>query len=149
MSMKPNLVQKVYAGLQCYITQFSSDSWIANGDECFCSEYVAKSTLVEHETTLVWVCRGAPKPVGYIQYTSLENEKGETHVLIAGLAVTESCRRRCFCRGLIFAVVHRMWHFKEIWIAVCEENRGAVPLYSKCGFVTRKRHWDPVVQYRL
>ena len=60
MSMKPNLVQKVYAGLQCCITQFSSDSWIAKGDEYFCSEYVAKSTLVEHETPWSGSAEGPP-----------------------------------------------------------------------------------------
>jgi len=140
--MKPSLAQKAYAILQCYITQLTSNSWIADGDEYFCSEYPAKSSLVEHETTLAWVRRGSTKPVGYIQYISLENEKGESQVLITGLAVAESHRRRGFGRSLVFSVVRRTWHCKEIWIAVREENHAASSLYSKCGFVTRKRHWD-------
>jgi ribosomal protein S18 acetylase RimI-like enzyme len=80
--------------------------------------------------------------VGYIQYIALKNEKGESQILITGLAVEESYHRRGFGRGLIFAVVCRMWHCKEIWIAVHEENCAAFSLYSKCGFLVRKRHWD-------
>ena len=142
MSMKPNFAQKTYAGLQCYITQLSSNSWIADGGEYFRAEYPAKSASVEHETTLVWVCAGTSKPVGYTQYIALENEKGESQILITGLAVEESHRRRGFGRGLILAVVCRMWHCTEIWIAVHEENHAAFSLYSKCGFLVRKRRWD-------
>jgi len=142
MSLKPNLAQRVYAGLQCYITQLASNSWIIDGSEYFRSEYPAKSFIVEHETILGWVCGGNTKPVGYIQFISLENEEGESHVLITGLAVDESYRGRGFGRGLIFAVIHRMWHCKEIWIAVREENCAASSLYFKCGFMTRTRHWD-------
>lgn len=142
MSMTPNVSQKAYTGLQCYITQLSSKWWIADGGEYFRAKYPAKSSSIEHETTLAWVCAGTTKPVGYIQYIALENEKSESQILITGLAVEESYHRRGFGRGLIFAVVCRMWHCKEIWIAIHEGNCPAFSLYSKCGFLVRKRHWD-------
>jgi len=63
-------------------------------------------------------------------------------LLITGLAVESSYHRRGFGRGLIFAVVCRMWDCEEIWIAVHEENYAMFSLYSKCGFWVRKRHWD-------
>lgn len=119
-----------------------SNSWLVDGGDYFRAEYPAKSSLLEHETTLAWVFAGTAKPVGYIQYISVENEKGELQILITGLAVEDCYRRRDFARGLIFAVVCRMWHCKEIWIIVQEENYAASSLYSKCGLLVRKRHWD-------
>ena len=142
MSIKPNFSQKAYGGLRCYITQLSSNSWITDGGEYFRAKYPAKSSSVEHETTLAWVCAGTNKPVGHIQYIALENEKSESQILITGLAVEESYHGRGFGCGLIFAVVCRTWHCKEIWIAVHERNCPAFSLYSKCGFLVRKMHWD-------
>ena len=50
----------------------------------------------------------------YVQYISLEDDQGELHALITGLAVEYSHRRRGFWRALVLFVVSRMSHCKEI-----------------------------------
>ncbi|PPQ67005.1 hypothetical protein CVT26_009965 [Gymnopilus dilepis] len=142
LAIKPSFIQKIRAGVQCYLVQLLSKSSIIDGTDYFCAEYPAKSYLVNHETTLAWLSGGCDRPVGYIQYIAIESEEHGLHVLITGLAVQESHRRRGYARALISAVIHGMWNCAEVWISVREENSAAVSLDKKCGFQERKRQWD-------
>jgi len=83
----------------------------------------------EHETTLAWVCVAPEKSVGYVQYTSLENDEDELHVLITSLSVEDSHRCRGFARGLISSVVSRMLHCRNLGSCSGSEHCCVVPLF--------------------
>jgi len=74
--------QKAYAGLQCYITQLSSNSWIADGGEYFRAEYPAKSSSVEHET-LAWICAGTTRQVQYIALQNAPHYRPRSGVVLS------------------------------------------------------------------
>lgn len=141
LSIRPGILDRLYAGLRCYRTQLLSNSSIVDGSEYFLTHYPAKCALVEREIILAWVDRGTSKTVAFIQYISHSNNQGEIHTLITGLSVEEGWRRRGFASALISAVISRLPSY-EIWVAVMEDNSAASSLYRRYGFVERKKQWD-------
>lgn len=113
-------------------TQLYTNSWIT--DRC---DYVSTKYPAKKLPYLGFVACLASRSAMYVQYISLEDDQGELHALITGLAVEYSHRRRGFWRALVLFVVSRMSHCKEIWA-----DLAAASFYFRCGFMRRARHWD-------
>ncbi|KAF9029099.1 hypothetical protein BDZ89DRAFT_732792 [Hymenopellis radicata] len=105
LSITPGFIQRAYAALRCYALQLRTGSCIIDGSEYFLSRYPAKSCSTDSEITLAWVCGASSSPMGYIQYTSLEDSSGATYILITGLAVEASYRRHGYGRALVLSLI--------------------------------------------
>lgn len=149
LSLKPSSGQRFRMLLQCYATQVWTNSSITDGSSYFRREYPAKKCLVGYETTFAWVCGGIG-PVGYIQYISLQADStAKPDILITGLSIEDSHRRRGFARGLISVLINCVWPCNEIWVAVQDDNIAAFSLYLQCGFAKRSKQWDMTILNRF